>query len=454
MGENAAPHYTGRLMADSVLRRRAGVVAGMYASVVFGLLGTVVAAHVFTRTGLGLFAIVIASSSFFQSLLDLTIEEALIKYGFRYIENEDWGKLRRLFRRVFAFKATGALLAAVALLVLARFSRELFHHGGLARPLAIASLMPLVQSAEGIAGIPLYLRGRYDIRGGFLALSMALRLAAIAIAAPHGLSWTIAALVGVQGLATLLLSVAGFASFRRFPRHDVEPLGADAREILRFIGQSSLASGVVSVRTMLSQMLMGMVSTITQAAYFRVALAPQQGFNAVSAPIRMVLLTEQTQDWERGNRQRVFAGVRRYTLAALLGSAVLLPVLLLLMHPIVRLLFSAKNLGAVDAARVIVVAGCVQFVVGWAKSFAVTIGQPQLRIWTHGLETVVLIPLVVVLGLKWGAIGAAVAVLVSSVAYAAAWFVLFERIRHEPEPPPPHEHEHESSLVAEIGTAS
>jgi O-antigen/teichoic acid export membrane protein len=439
-------------MADSVLRRRAGVVAGMYASVVFGFLGTVVAAHVFTRTGLGLFAIVMASTAFFQSLLDLTIEEALIKYGFRYIENEDWGRLRRLFRRVFAFKAVGALLAGLALLVLAHFSRALFHHGGLVQPLAIAAAMPLVQSVEGIAGIPLYLRGRYDIRGGYAAISMALRLGAIGVAAPHGLSWTIAALVAVQALATVILSVTGFAAFRRFPRGDVRPLGEDGREILRFIGQSSLASGVVSVRTMLSQMLMGMVSTITQAAYFRVALAPQQGFNAMSAPIRMVLLTEQTQDWERGNRQRVFAGVQRYTLTALLGSAVLLPVLLVLMHPIVRIFFSAKNLGAVDAARIIVVAGGVQFVVGWSKSFAVTIGQPKLRIWTHGLETVILIPLVVVLGLKWGAVGAAVAVLVSSVAYSAAWLVLFERIRHEPEPPPPHDRE--SPSIAEIGAAS
>src|SRR4029077_14369561 len=114
------------------------------------------------------------------------------------------------------------------------------------------------------------------------------------------------------------------------------------------------------------------------------------------APIRMVMLTEQTQDWERGNRQRVFAGVRRYTLVALLGSIVVLPILIFLMVPIVRILFSAKNLGAVDAARVIVVAGAVQFVVGWAKSFAVTIGRPKLRIWTHGLETVLLIPLIVV----------------------------------------------------------
>ena len=43
-----------------------------------------------------------------------------------------------------------------------------------------------------------------------------------------------------------------------------------------------------------------------------------------------------------------------------------------------------------------------------------------------------LIPLAIVLGWKWGAAGAAVAVLASSVAFAFVWIVLFLRIRREP----------------------
>jgi O-antigen/teichoic acid export membrane protein len=439
-------------MADSVLRRRIGAAAGSYASIVLGFLGTIVAAHIFSTTGLGLYAIVIASTSFFQTFLDLTIEEALIKYGFRYIAREDWGRLRRLFRRTFVFKAVGALLAGLALVGLAVFSKTVFHHSGLEGALLVAAILPIVQSPEGIAGAPLYLRGRYDLRAGFLAFSMGLRLAAIALGAPHGLTWTIAAILAAQAVATSSLGLVGLLAFRRFPRAPAEPLGDDARDILRFVAKSSGATGIVSLRTTLSQMLIGVVSTIPQAAFFRAALAPQQAFNAVSAPIRMVLLTEQTRDWERGDRARVFAGVRKYTVLAVAGAAVLLPLLLVFMGPIVRLLFSAKNAGALGAARIIVVAGAVQFAVGWSKSFAVTIGRPALRIWTHGLETIVLLPLVAVLGWKWGAAGAAVAVLASSVVFAAAWLVLFERIRHEPEPSPPGRPE--QAFAAEIGAPS
>ena len=423
-------------MDGSVLRRRAGAAAGTYSSIVLGFLATLVAARIFSTAELGLYTLVISSAGFFQTLLDLTIEEALIKFGFRYIAREDWGRLRRLFRRTFVFKGTGALLAGGALVGLAFASGSVFHHSELRTPLAIAALIPLAQSPEGMAAVALMLRGRYDIRGGFLMVSMALRLAAVAVGAHYGLSWTIAAIVLAQVAASAAVSAAGSVAFRRFPRRDPRPLGEDAREILSFIAQSSAATGVVSLRGTLTPMLLGTVSSATQVGYFRVAQAPQTGFNAVSAPIRLVLLADQTRDWERGRSDRVFAGVRRYTLAAAAGGVVLLPILLVFMPQIVRLLFESKNLGAVDAARIIVAAGAAQFVVGWSKSFAVTVGRPNLRIWTHGIETLVLIPLVVALGWIWGASGAAAAVLVSSVVFALTWTVLYARIRREPPPQP------------------
>jgi O-antigen/teichoic acid export membrane protein len=409
----------------------------MYASIVIGFLGTIVAAHVFTTAELGLYTLVISSAGFFQTLLDLTIEEALIKFGFRYITREDWGRLRQLFRRTFGFKLVGATLAGGALVGLAFASGSVFHHAGLRAPLAISALLPLAQSPEGMAVVPLMLRGRYDVRGLFLTVSMSLRLAAIAVGTHFGLTWTIAAIVFAQVIASAAVGVAGALAFRRFPRRDPRPLGEDSREILKFIAQSSGATGVVSLRGTLTPMLLGMASTATQVGYFRVAQSPQTGFTAVSAPIRLVLLADQTRDWERGRGDRVFAGVRRYTQLATLGGILLLPLLIVFMPEIVRLLFQSKNLGAVNAGRIIVAAGAVQFVVGWSKSFPVTIGRPNLRIWTHGIETAVLIPLALALGSLWGASGAATAVLVSSVVFALTWGVLYARVRRQPPPPAP-----------------
>jgi O-antigen/teichoic acid export membrane protein len=110
---------------------------------------------------------------------------------------------------------------------------------------------------------------------------------------------------------------------------------------------------------------------------------------------------------------------------------VIVPLLWWLMPDLVRWIYKPRNLGAVDAARLILVASAVQFLVGWSKSLPIAVGRPKLRIWTHGIETLVLLPLVGALGYVWGATGAGAAVLVSSVVFALTWAVLFVRIARD-----------------------
>jgi O-antigen/teichoic acid export membrane protein len=420
------------LMRSRLFLRRTTAAAGIYASVVLGFFATVIAAHRFSTTTFGLYALVISAAGFFQSLLDLTVEEVLVKYGFRFATREDWGRLRGLFRSALRFKLVGAVLASLALLGLAPLAHFVFHKSGLATPLAVAALIPLVQFAEGTAGVALVLRERYDLRALFLLVSMALRLAAVAVGTGYGLTETVVAIVVAQAVATVAVGAAGFAAFRRFPRSPARPLGDARRGVLRFLAQSSVATMMTSLTAPLAILVLGRVASTIQVAWFRVALAPQQGLGALSAPARLILLTEQTRDWERGAPQTVFAGIRRYMGGAVVLAAVVLPPLLVFTPELVRLLFSAKNEGAVDATRVVLVAGVLRLVYGWTKSFPVSIGRPNLRIWTHGLETVVLVPLAGVLGAKWGATGAAGAVLASSAAFCAYWTVLYLRIRREP----------------------
>ena len=296
------------LMRSRLFWRRSAAAAGIYASVVLGFLGTVIVAHAFTTRLLGLYAIVIAATGFFQTLLDLTIEEALVKYGFRFQEREDWGRLRRLFGRALQLKLAGGVVAGLCLLAVAPAAHALFGDGRLLKPMLIAAALPLVQAPENVGGVALILRGRYDIRAFFLFVSMALRLGAIAVGTRYGLTETIAAIVVAQVLATAAVLGAGWVAFRRNPRVDAVPIGEERPEIARFVMQSTLATGVVALRGTLSPLLLGVVSSPNQVGYFRVAQSPQQGFAALSAPARLVLLTEQTRAWERGTRESVVNG--------------------------------------------------------------------------------------------------------------------------------------------------
>src|SRR5262249_12729981 len=141
-------------------------------------------------------------------------------------------------------------------------------------PLAIAATVPLLQAPEGMAATALMLRGRYDARGWFLAVSMALRLAAVVAAAPHGLVATMVALALAQALASLGSGVAGIRAFGRYPKAPQSPLGEDARSIRRFIFQSSVATGMVSLRSELTPIVLGVVSAPLQVGYLKVAQSP------------------------------------------------------------------------------------------------------------------------------------------------------------------------------------
>jgi len=181
----------------------------------------------------------------------------------------------------------------------------------------------------------------------------------------------------------------------------------------------------------IAPLALGIVRGATEVGLFRGAQAPQQGFAILSAPLRLILLTEQTRDWEHGREGNVLRGLRSYTLAALGVAAVAVPVFLVAMPWLVRVVFGSEYLPAVDAARIVLVAAAIQLVLGWSKSLPVTVGRPHLRIVTHGVETLVLLPLVVVLGDRWGVTGAAVAFLVSTLVFAATWAVVLVRLRAE-----------------------
>jgi O-antigen/teichoic acid export membrane protein len=415
-----------------LLVRRSLTGVGIYTSVALGFLGTVVATKEFNSSRVfGDYATVIFATGFLQSLFDLTVEEAVVKYGFRYATREDWGRFRRLFASALRFKLAGSSLGAIGLVVFSQLAPA-----RLEVPSLLAAGIPIGQSLEGLAGSVLYLRSRYDLRSLLLAWSMALRLAGIAVGAHFGLSEAIAGVLAAQVASTASIGVVGRLAFLRFPQADARSLGEDRREIGSFILQSSAATGVLALRGGLAPLLLGVVTSTTQVGLFRVAQAPQSGFQALSAPARMVLLTEQTREWEKGHQAAVLRGVRRYSVAALGISVVLVPPLLVFMPDLIRLIFRPEYLGAVNAARVFVLAAAVQLVVGWTKSFPVTIGRPGLRIVTHGLETIVVLPLVLLLGSRWGAAGAAGAVLAGMCVFALAWAIIFLRMRPEDVGPP------------------
>lgn len=420
-------------MSRTLLWRRGAAAAGMYGAAALGFLATIVAARELATKGeFARYAIVMAATSLLQLVFDITAEEAAVKYGYRYQEAGDWGRFRRLFRVLLAVKAAGGLLGAVAVVGAALLSHAIYGKSGLVAPMLVAALIPLLQAPEGMAGAMLLVRGRYDARGGFLAFSMALRLAAIAVGAPHGVVTMLVAIVAAQALSTLAILAAGLLSLRRFPHAEPAPLGDDGGVLRRFVFSSTVGSALVSLRTTLPTNIVGGIMARPEVADFRAAQAPQTALASLAGPGRLILLSEQSRHFEAGRVDRVYGMIRRYMLLTSALQVVVVPVGWWAMPWLLRTILKPEYGSAANAARLILLTGAIQIVFGWTRPFAVSIGRPGLRALTYVVELAVLVPAVLVLGHRWGAAGAAGGVLAGSVAFALLWSVLLLWLRRQP----------------------
>jgi O-antigen/teichoic acid export membrane protein len=419
-------------MRSRVIWRRSATALWSYTAAALGFLTTVVATRELGLHPYARFAAVVAACAFFQQLLDLTIEEALVKFGFRYTESGRYGRLRRLFEIALAFKLVGGLLAAIAICALAPFAKDVWGTGGVFVPMLIGSLISIVQSPENVAAGAIILHGRYDVRGGFLALSMALRLVGLAIGCQYGVVGGVLGMVIAQVFATAAIAAGGLIAFRRFPRVPSESLGDDVKLVRTFLFSSTLASSLDSARGTLGTSLVPTVSPIVQAGYFRNAQAPATGFAALSGPARLVMLTEQTRDFEAGRHARVFGMLRRYVLTTSAAMLVAVPLFWWLMPYLVGLFYGPDfRAHASWAARLVLVAAALRLVWGWTKSFPVSIGRPGLRVIVQSIEIAVFVPLLLVFAARWGATGAAAAMLVSTVVFCIVWTFVILRIHAE-----------------------
>jgi O-antigen/teichoic acid export membrane protein len=417
-------------MASRALRRRSTTAVGVYAATVLGVGTTIAATKILGSAAYAQFAVVFSIVGFFQMLLDLTVDEALIKYGFRYVTAEDWGRLRRLFEVALAFKLVGGLLALAAIAALAPFSHAVWHQHDLTAPLLVGAFVPLAQATETVAGCALILRERLHVRAWFYTVGMGARLAGTALGATHGVVWAMVGLLAGQVVSSLAITSTGWAAWRSFPLRESRPLGDDAAELRRFVVSSSAATSLTSGRATLGTWLIGAIAPFRQAAYFRNAQAPLTALAAISSPARLILLAEQTADYERGHRDRVRRLLRRYILFSALVMCVVVPAGWFLMPWAMEIAYNHDfREHATQAGRVVLFVGALQFVSGFSKTLPVSIGRPNLRVVSHAIEVAVFIPLLVVFGRLWGATGGALAMLVSTGVFCAVWAWLLVRLR-------------------------
>ena len=214
---------------------------------------------------------------------------------------------------------------------------------------------------------------------------MALRLSAIAVGAQYGVTETVAAIVVAQVIATRPRS--GSRASPPFAAFPAAPADVARRRPPRHPSPSSssraCATGVVSLR---GDARAAPARDRRQRRPGRATSASRRRRSRACDAARrrrgMILLTEQTRDWERGRARQGAAPACGATALWAAGADGGRDRAAARAHAGAR--STAVLRRAVRAARptlrgIVLVAAVLQFVFGWTKSFPVSIGRPSLR---------------------------------------------------------------------------
>jgi O-antigen/teichoic acid export membrane protein len=404
---------------------------GVYLAYVLAFLATVVVARGLGPSEFGIVVLAVAIATLFATLLDLTLEEAVVHHGYRLHAEGATAGIRGLLTTSLRLDlAIGVAVSGIVVLLAAPLA-DLASAGRLDPGLVrLAALVTLAATADSTTSAVLQLAGRPDVRGWGMAGTNLARLAAVLVAVQIGsaeavvVAYAAANAVGALGQGVVALRLAR----RRWWRSHTgsRAMSVPPRELVRFGFHSSLSTTIAAAGGALIPVVLGRVAGPTAVGIFRVGMFPVAIADAASSPVRLVLFPEQARLSAHGDLAQLRRAIRVHTLT---GIAVSLPVAVAAWFALpwlLPLIFSDSFEEAVLPARIMLIAAVAHVAGSWFKTLPAAVGKPELRAALSLIELVLTIALLIVLA-EEGAEGAAIAYSAASLASA---FIGVASVRH------------------------
>jgi lipopolysaccharide exporter len=398
---------------------RAGWTAiAVYLATVLAFLGTLVVARALGPREFGTVVLAVAVATLFATLLDLTLEEAVVHYGHRALAQGDTGSVMGLVRASLILDVAIGIVVSGSLVLLAAPLADLASAGHLDPALVrLAALVTLASTAQSTMSGVLQVASRPDLLGWVTAWTNLARLAGVLVAVQIG---TAEAIIVAYAAGNAVGTVGnGLVAWRLARRRwaaeaSSRVLRVPVGELIRFGFHTSITTSVAAANGALIPVILGRLAGPTAVGVFRVAMFPVFLADSASGPIRLVLYPEQARLSAKGDIAQLRRAIRGHTLAALALSLPFAVVGWFALPWVLPLLFSEQFDEAVLPARILLIAAVVRFSGAWFKTLPAALGRPELRTVLAVLELVVMISLLIILGGQ-GSEGAALAFTAASV---------------------------------------
>jgi len=399
--------------------KRAGWTAiAVYLATGLAFLGTVVVARALGPREFGTVVLAVAVATLFRSLLNLTLEEAVVHHGHRALAKADAAGIVGLVRTSLKLDVAIGVVSSAMIVLLAAPLADLASAGRLDPDLVrLAALVTIWSIADSTMSAVLQVAGRPDLRGWVMAGTNLARLVGVLIAVQIGTPEAVIvayAAGNAVGALTNWLIARGLVRRRWRTGTDSPVRRVPIRELIRFGFHTSITGSVAAASGALIPVVLGRLAGPTAVGEFRVSMFPVFVADNASGPIRLVLYPEQARLSAVGDHAQLRQAIRNHTLAALAVSLPLAVVGWFALPWLLPLLFSDAFDEAVLPARILLIAAVVRFSGAWFKTLPAALGRPELRTALALLELGVLVSLLIAFGGR-GSEGAAIAFTAASV---------------------------------------
>ncbi len=405
--------------------------AGVYVATAIGFIATLVAARTLGPGGFGALELAVVTVAAVATLLDFSLEEAVIHHGARALAEGDPGGLRSLIRTSLRIDLAIGFAVFGILLATAPFAADAVSEGRLAPSLIrLAALEALVVTVNGTTGALLVVCGRPHLRAWSSAVANAARLAGVVVAAiaDAGALGMLTGLVAGSAVGATVQAVLAWRTGRSaWAGASTGRASVPASAVVRFAVHSSATTTLIALRIAAVSVLLGRSLGPAAVGIFAVALFPVTLAEVASSPLRLLMIPEQATLAARGRPDVVWNGIVAYAKGSALVGLPAAALGWLVLPKLLPFLYGSSFEAAVRPARILIVAALAGLVVAWSKALPAALGRPGVRTTMSLLELALTAGALAALADR-DVTGVAVALSAVAVVTACAWWIVARRM--------------------------
>lgn len=414
--------------------------SGQGATVLLGFAQGIIVARILGPTDLGVAALVIAVPSLVVGLVSPQSREASMRFLGRYHARSDWARARAMTKvGVSVDLVTGLVTLAVVLGVGPWIATRFDTQASAYLLMTIVAASIVLRSPAPSARAVLLTVDKFATVGVIHAVASAARfvlIVSLVVVQGGVLGYVIGFAVANVFEAAFLTAVALREMRRAWPASwrdsRITRLRGEGREIARFLVLTDVGALFRVARQQLDVIVLGLLRGPTDVGYYRIGLSVMHMFGNIVTPLQSTAFQRMSravgEQGPRVLRSMSLRYLKNIGIPLALISAVSIP----LMPLLVPLLYDDQFAPAVPAAQVLAGAACIWLLGFWARPALLTAGKAGTWAAISGVSAAVSIVGYFALIPLWGAVGAATATLLGTLASQAGMILALRLVWRSP----------------------